>query len=770
MHGTMCAPLVIGAKNMLSISFGMALAFSLDGTKGLRHCLDMRKALKVLPVAGSFCAAQIFALHALRVFDAGSLKVIAQVNLPTTALLSWVVLGRRYSAGQWLSMMLLLVCTTAFLQVRMLFFDPPGDREGSNFPTPDKVIGMFMFLAGIALSCFASIFAERFLKKRYEIPFYIQKTNLMIGELILAGVMVHVNLGSGDSVHACSWEQIRAWWQLPVVLLWFIHGWMAGLLVKRCSAIIKNISHIISALVTYFFPLLVFSSEQGKHRWPVTLSAMMVLIAVLLFATLPQPPQPPQRPSASLRKKSKNTKEKVLVRSSSEVALRDLRNRQKYRDSQEQSKRQEVFAPKTAFEVCRCASDGIDDKKAEEIAQAFPRTPRRQAFWILVLFFILLDATKPLLVTWATARKPPEERFILSTFILVQTFVSLLVGLTFAAGPHIVWPCCFRLHPEWRFRIRRCLEPSGVLARLPVSGCLCTSKLLLIMALGRLDAGTVRVFCQASLPLVGVSSHLFFSKRYTAQQWCSLVAISVALITFYYVKAEVQRKGVAADGPETQSWEVVGVLCVLGAIGFNCLGALWVEKFLKGNQSRLHVQKAQLLVGEIIVNIGILFVMPLMQPTARLRAAHSPWVRGFFAGWDGRVLLCVIIWIPAGWTTTTLIKQCSGMVKTIAQSTSSVLTYVFTIFPMSYGPRFWTYLVTLLGPPLQPEPVSCPVVLLAVAVMISAITFGIDNAPKTRDEDGVKGAVPASVAKWMVDPSYRLALPPRPAADAAADP
>lgn len=353
-----------------------------------------------------------------------------------------------------------------------------------------------------------------------------------------------------------------------------------------------------------------------------------------------------------------------------------------------------------------------------------------QSIGCLVLCFILLDATKPLLVTWATAQKAPSERFILGTFVLVQTTLSLLVGLGLAMAPTLALaPLRLRLHPEWRVRVYRCVEPREVLKRLPVSGCLCFSKLLLVMALGRLDAGTVRVFGQASIPLVGVSSALFFSKRYTLQQWASLAAISIALITFYYVKAEVQKKNcqILERREPSQRLEVVGVLLILCSIAFNCLGALLVEKFLKGNKSRLHVQKAQLLLGEVIVNTGLIVVVPFCYTDPELRAANSPWVRGFFAGWDGRVLLCAIVWIPAGWTATMLVKRCSNLLKTVAQSTSSVLTYAFSVLPLSSGPRFWSYLVTLLGPPLTPEPLSSPVILLAVTVMLAAISFGTDS-------------------------------------------
>lgn len=181
-------------------------------------------------------------------------------------------------------------------------------------------------------------------------------------------------------------------------------------------------------------------------------------------------------------------------------------------------------------------------------------------------------------------------------------------------------------------------------------------------------------------------------------------------------------KKAALDRPPLRPIEASGVLCILGSIGCNCLGALLVEKFLKGHRGRLREQKSHLLCGEIVINALILFTTPM----AVRDPSQSVFHRGFFAGWDHRVLICAIVWIPAGWTATMLVKRCSNLLKTIAQATSSVLTYVFSVFP-----------VTLVGPPLTPEPLSSPVVLLAVAVMFAALTFGTDTrpsaGPKSRD-------------------------------------
>eukprot|EP00435_Cladocopium_sp_Y103_P035286 s1120_g9.t1 len=220
--------------------------------------------------------------------------------------------------------------------------------------------------------------------------------------------------------------------------------------------------------------------------------------------------------------------------------------------------------------------------------------------------------------------------------------------------------------------------------------------------------------------------------------------------------------------PVETSWsprriEFVGILLVLGSICFNCLGALLVEKFLKAN-GQLYEQKAQLLLGEVLVNSFLVFVAPLFIRDPEVRVLTSPWERGFFVGWDRRVLACAILWIPAGWTATMLVKRCSNVLKTVAQASSSVLTYVFSVVPLSSGPQTWAQFVTFLGPPLTPEPVSSPVVLLAISVMISALTFGADRREPSRSKmsrrpgasRSSKDEVPES---WKVDGSYLQAWP-----------
>eukprot|EP00933_Yihiella_yeosuensis_P062750 TRINITY_DN65738_c0_g1_i1.p1 TRINITY_DN65738_c0_g1~~TRINITY_DN65738_c0_g1_i1.p1 ORF type:complete len:269 (+),score=38.05 TRINITY_DN65738_c0_g1_i1:132-938(+) len=252
------------------------------------------------------------------------------------------------------------------------------------------------------------------------------------------------------------------------------------------------------------------------------------------------------------------------------------------------------------------------------------------------------------------------------------------------------------------------------------------------MALEHLDAGSVRVLCQSNLPIVGVCGAVFFSRRYSAQQWCSLVAISIALTSFYHVKWEVKAASLGAAATSTtqtvtstprKHWgyhdlhghktELLGVAFAVASMCCNCLGALLVEKFLKRRSGRIYEQKCQLVLGEVIVNAVLFLVLPFLFHRDH-QALHSPWHRGFFAGWDARAVACLLVWIPAGWSATMLVKEASNLVKTISQGASSVLTYIFSI-------------IIHFSNDSESETLSMPVVVLAMAVLFAALTFGMDT-------------------------------------------
>ncbi|CAE7545368.1 RPS13 [Symbiodinium natans] len=698
-------PIALCAKNLLSITFGLGMAALLDGMPGVRRCLDIRRSLRVFPVAACFCTAQLAMLVAFRAFNAGSLKIMAQVNLPTMAVLSRLVLGRRYTRQQWAAIALVAAAVAAFMQVRLLYYRPPYFSQGDQAPL--RFLGVAGLLCSIFLSCSASILTERFLKldASERAPFYIQKTNIMLGEVVTSFILTALYLqalesSEGGAMSCCSWEQVLDRRNLLVVLVWAVHGWMAGIMVKQCSAVVKNLGHILSAAVMYFFPLAFIATPVT--RGPVSACALLVLIAILVWALAP----------TFVREKRPQMHHGVH-----------------FEPQPPNSQLSTPFLRKVASSTTSVNESESTDAGA---SSGFPHMGP------VVTSFILLDAAKPILVSWAHSNKAPDQGFNGVTLILVQTSISTAIGLLVAARPSLSPSFQVQLHPGYRERVYRCLEPIAVGRQLPVSFCLVMSKLCLIMALEKLDAGSVRVLCQSSLPLVGVCGAVLFRRRYSAMQWCSLAGVTVALGCFYYIKHEVKLASCVVDeqvGYSSSCTSTSGTVLALSSIGFNCLGALLAEKFLKTRSGLLHEQKVQLVSGEVLFNVFLLFIMPFLFSDPAKRSFNNVFERGFFAGWDVRVLICALVWIPSGWTATMLVKEASNVLKVVAQGAASMLTYAFSLTP----------LVAAAGMKAR-EPISPPVAVLALSVLFAALTFGLDSVHAGRAPPDCKREDPPNKA------------------------
>jgi len=275
--------------------------------------------------------------------------------------------------------------------------------------------------------------------------------------------------------------------------------------------------------------------------------------------------------------------------------------------------------------------------------------------------------------------------------------------------------------------------------QLPCAICFTVSKLALLMALARLDAGTVRVMAQLGLPMVAIGSKWFMRKHYTREQWQAIWMIVIGVVTFYLVKTETERHAAAyalyrpwppqektqlgnAEQPSFlvfTSWEMqVSVFYVIVSLASNCLGALISERFLKGkDRGPYYGLKAHLLGGECIVNFALCVASWLFTSHGASFGSH------LCEGWDHRTVITMLVWIPSGWCATLVVRRCCALTKNIAQSAGSMLTYVFSIRP-----------VTLIEPALESQPVMMPVVLLALVSMHSVILFVVASEEQQQQE------------------------------------
>lgn len=472
------------------------------------------------------------------------------------------------------------------------------------------------------------------------------------------------------------------WRTSLVVLIWLFHGWVAGMVAKQLSSLAKSVAHIISAMVSYAVATALWPRAPFFPRGlPAAMTALMVFLCVFIFATI----KPAQRPAAA------------PSRAESAASL---------------------YAGQATSKYGCFGSLALIARPRHRAALSFISG---EAFLLTV--FVILEGTRPLLVSWAQQGGNSARAFRNGTFVLTQTSTSFLVALA------IAWTC----EGSSSRAMRVCIAPVPILCRFPVACCFTVSKLALLTALSQLDAGTVRVIAQSGLPIVAFCSS-FLGKHYSQHQWQAIWMIGLGVVTFFMVKTETERndlgyvsggsaprKDLHADqngGSENSlaSWGMqFSVLCVFVSLGTNCLGALSSERFLKSTVARTpyYAQKAHLLGGECVANFGIFLCSWLCTPGAQ----GSSLLAHVTSGWDHRTVITMLVWIPSGWCATLVVKHCSALSKNIAQSAGSLLTYFLSIQP-----------ITLVGPALKPQPVAVPALLLALVCIQGVVLFVVASA------------------------------------------
>jgi hypothetical protein len=265
---------------------GIGLSVYFNGKKSLNECFDWEAVMRLFPMALCFTVAQILSIISNTYFDPGSLKVICQVSLPIDAIFSHIVLNRKFTYQQIQAILLVCVSTIAFFELKLLV-----SRAGVTVDRRRSVTGLWFVLPSIAFSCAGSVFAEKFIKKNSYVPFYTQKVQLSLGSCVSSVLLIIVNKifnfepsdqagGSAGSGYFKNWE-LRTW--VTLVHLTLV-GWVAGLLVKRLSSVVKNLAQSVSSLATFFLSVSLFR-QSAEFPVALVLVALCVLQAVVMYAS-----------------------------------------------------------------------------------------------------------------------------------------------------------------------------------------------------------------------------------------------------------------------------------------------------------------------------------------------------------------------------------------------------------------------------------------------------------------------------------------------------
>ena len=298
-----------------SILIGFSPTVKFEGLEKAKAAVVDIEAIKRYGITGVlFTVSTILNILAYgTALDAGTVKILGQLRLVLSALLSRFVLGRNYTFNHWMMLLIITITALAFYMgteqrdeltkanlkamapeecfmdydpriannkgAQCVVVDDDGTVLGTSQPG-SKNLGIAYLGAWILTIVSASLITEKFLKASGKTPFYIQKM-----QLEMSGVWVSVFSAFfvPAVVQGGAWDPLaakrlwwtatelkcegridpktvggnglfegfygRAWVQLSCAIL---QGWLGGIIVKRFSTVVKNIAKSLSLILTVF--------------------------------------------------------------------------------------------------------------------------------------------------------------------------------------------------------------------------------------------------------------------------------------------------------------------------------------------------------------------------------------------------------------------------------------------------------------------------------------------------------------------------------------
>lgn len=300
-------------------------------------------------VAACYTTQGVFSYLAYSRLDAGLKKVLDQARIPVVAAMSSIVLGKRYTLSEWLTLLVVFLGIVCFYLADVehdkvtemhqkcrypagCFSQPPYDlcaiqvdgrtvtgiairNFGDNFSTTHDVYtwplhaaetdrrGLFFSLMAILCNGLGSVFAEKVLKSRASTPFVEQKlqmesTGLPVAFAMAFIVPLWIDPKGGQSIwwttnettgSGAGFFQGFSHLTWGVIAINMFQTWVGGMVTKRFSALVAKLSTCITLMLTVILSGTLFKPCEADLL-PITMFALAAIIAAitLLFAFAPK--------------------------------------------------------------------------------------------------------------------------------------------------------------------------------------------------------------------------------------------------------------------------------------------------------------------------------------------------------------------------------------------------------------------------------------------------------------------------------------------------
>jgi len=690
---------VVLASSLLSAFGGLIAACVTSGLKeAFRLCLDSSRLKRCCVPSALFAYASVLRFSALRFVGAEVLTIMEPTLSLALSALAAKALGRReFRQRQIIALLLALLGLLCFLALevhdRTVGSSDCKTRTHINhqhhatvLPRQRRLFGWACVLASAFLGTCAGLAGERLLKEGGAPggkgpSFVVLKTQLEVPALfaalassVILEPLLKTPKSSCEEVTGhlgifCGWNR----WTVAVVLVTVLRSWLAAGIVKYLDNLSYSVSQVIAMLLTFLELELLF--RHGEVAEDLTFSPMarvqqrlgtyvaMALVLVSITAFLLSPPTSGShscrvsRPPPSSRLTSGALSEPLLGWARPGQGgrhptywLPSVPSDRPLPPSSSDLPRWHWLQP-LLVDAGRCCQERLRG------------CGRGGTKLLLLSVYVTADVGKMFLVRWANQDRSVEETFLPSSVILVQLLVSCFMALVITAaqvGSHGVVVA---------------VHPISTLRCVPVAAFFFASKACTVAALGFVNAGTVKLSTQLILPCTAVLSvWMIADRQYSLEQWLSIFTICISTLAFNAIQIGAEASTAAeaplsAEAEMRQKATAIGLsLCGVVVVA-NSVGSVVGERFLKGGSAMpLACLKAQLVQAELLVVLTVL---------AFFEGPRSG--RGWFFGWDWRVLICALGWVPSTWMSTIITARFSTVVKNVVQCVSTLLTYFLAL-------------------------------------------------------------------------------------------
>mmetsp|Transcript_1544 Transcript_1544/g.4541 ORF Transcript_1544/g.4541 Transcript_1544/m.4541 type:complete len:963 (-) Transcript_1544:30-2918(-) len=314
----------------------------------------------------------------------------------------------------------------------------------------------------------------------------------------------------------------------------------------------------------------------------------------------------------------------------------------------------------------------------------------------LIISFVVLDALKFILADRANA--PGVNMF---SILVLTNFSSLCLALwlSFLLEGASVVNTIASWRALWNFM--------GVAVLFSFA-----SALLLVAARIGTPAVEVVTVGYVYMPVSVILSYIVFRRRYGKLEWLSVGMMTLAILTFVFLREESKPEG------HRRNFGISGLGLVICAVGVSVLASILTERIFKDrshshlwgkNQDCFYVQKVHLDLSLLVVSVCL-----WLAPTYVARRfgnflqqwSHS---KEWFGTWGRYQFLMVLVAVGQSWAAGLVTKKFSTVIKAIVQTLSQV-SVMFLSDPLM-GNRFhFTHR-------------EVPSILLIITILMSAIIF-----------------------------------------------